>query len=597
MPPFQSPDEFNHFYKAYHISEGKFTPEKTHNRLGGKMPACIEEFYAPFRFAAITPDFRFKCRHITETFEIGLEQDSSVFADFANTSNYSPISYLPQATLIAIMRPFHPSLGLIYYSGRLMTFLLLVFVFYHCIKTIPVYKWLFVLLGLLPINLFIANTFSADNVTNSLAFLWITYVFKYTFTKDQLTIKNIVLLLIIALTLPLAKLVYTGLLFLLFIIPKEKFGSLKKQISAYAIISIPTFLLFWWWTKLVSGYYISYNNYHPDYRILAGLAPNSDYHQQLNLIINQPSYFFKVIFYSIFNSNQHYLRTYISSFGTQLYHNVPNRIWIPIYGVILAVAFNCETRIVFNLHQKLLLLLGFLFSLILLLLSQHLYWDPVGSGYVWLIQGRYLTPIFPLLFIFIGDWIKVKNYELRPIIILSVVILHSASFYIIYKIHYKEPFSKILEVRSGFENTDTNNDFISSDLSVTPGNHNNKSSLQKRSGNYSALLVPGAYGITCTFKNILPNDIFELEIWRKGMGGTAVLTGGGKNCKPIYAATNSFIFKDKKGWQKMYYRLQIVEPCDSSNISFFVYNPNADSIYFDDLTLIHKAGYIAEENQ
>ena len=35
VPPFQSPDEYNHFYRAFQVSEGHWFPEKIkNNRLG-----------------------------------------------------------------------------------------------------------------------------------------------------------------------------------------------------------------------------------------------------------------------------------------------------------------------------------------------------------------------------------------------------------------------------------------------------------------------------------------------------------------------------------------------------------------------------------
>ena len=40
-PPFQGPDEINHFYKAYQIADGHFTSEIKDDRLGGHIPKSI----------------------------------------------------------------------------------------------------------------------------------------------------------------------------------------------------------------------------------------------------------------------------------------------------------------------------------------------------------------------------------------------------------------------------------------------------------------------------------------------------------------------------------------------------------------------------
>jgi Predicted membrane protein (DUF2142) len=43
VPPFQSPDEFNHFYRVYQQSEGHFWGEidSTKTKLGGYIPQSL----------------------------------------------------------------------------------------------------------------------------------------------------------------------------------------------------------------------------------------------------------------------------------------------------------------------------------------------------------------------------------------------------------------------------------------------------------------------------------------------------------------------------------------------------------------------------
>ena len=50
IPPFQSPDEPNHFYRAWQVSEGHFFPEKKGDRLGGMLPASLMQVYDSFHF-------------------------------------------------------------------------------------------------------------------------------------------------------------------------------------------------------------------------------------------------------------------------------------------------------------------------------------------------------------------------------------------------------------------------------------------------------------------------------------------------------------------------------------------------------------------
>ena len=47
-PPFQVPDEINHFYRAFHIAEGHVRVIKTDNRLGGLIPVSATKIVEPF---------------------------------------------------------------------------------------------------------------------------------------------------------------------------------------------------------------------------------------------------------------------------------------------------------------------------------------------------------------------------------------------------------------------------------------------------------------------------------------------------------------------------------------------------------------------
>ena len=47
-PPFQVPDEINHWYRAYQISTGQLLAEMQDNRLGGHLPNGVIEITQPF---------------------------------------------------------------------------------------------------------------------------------------------------------------------------------------------------------------------------------------------------------------------------------------------------------------------------------------------------------------------------------------------------------------------------------------------------------------------------------------------------------------------------------------------------------------------
>ena len=50
VPPFQVPDEFNHFYRSWQITEGGITAIRTSdNRVGAELPTSLKIISQPFR--------------------------------------------------------------------------------------------------------------------------------------------------------------------------------------------------------------------------------------------------------------------------------------------------------------------------------------------------------------------------------------------------------------------------------------------------------------------------------------------------------------------------------------------------------------------
>ena len=98
IPPFQSPDEPNHFLRAWQVSEGCWLPEKTTDqRLGGVLPASLAQVADSFAFLKNNPAARTTAGRIRATLDLPLSPGNSRFLDFANTASYAPSAYLPQA--------------------------------------------------------------------------------------------------------------------------------------------------------------------------------------------------------------------------------------------------------------------------------------------------------------------------------------------------------------------------------------------------------------------------------------------------------------------------------------------------------------------
>jgi uncharacterized membrane protein len=585
-PPLQAPDEHDHFKRAYHISAGHFFPQKQGLRLGGEMPVSFKKYMIPYRFAATNLKYTLNQQTLINSFDVPLNDSEKEFDDFPNTSLYSPVCYLPQALAMFITRHFNCSPAFMYYFGRFFVFLVWAISMYCLVKIIPIAKWLFTFILLLPMNLFISNSFSADTVTNILSLTFVVLVLKYAFDEKQFTAKRLFFLVLVGIFLALAKVVYTGLILTFFIIPAHKFNS-KKQILFYSSILFScAFTAALWWSKVVMQYFTSYLTYDPVYRAFCCLSPCADYAAQKSYILNHGTYLFKVIYHSLFDHPYTYMAGYIGSFGN---NDITFPKWLlPIsYILILIIALTEKNPKSLSLFQKIILSGSSFFAFVLLLLSQHLTWDCVGEGVVDVVQGRYLIPLFPLVFLFFTNILSKFKINLQVFIIAVVFINNFIACKLIYNRYFTESYLEKLEFTCGAEEVNENGLFKTSNPEINLEGVSSKNDRISHSGRSSILLSEkNPYGFTCKFKNLSYGDLIEVSGWQKGEGAQMIVSGKGKNCGDFYYTNWDLKYKDNKGWSRMEYAFTMNQKCtagDSTEVGFFVWNPGKTKTYIDDL--------------
>ncbi len=585
-PPLQAPDEFNHFYRAYQVADGQFLPERTKNRLGGEIPVCFNDFMTPYFYAATNLKYVLYGLEVQEAGDVKFNDSITEFKDFPNTAYYSPISYAPQAFAMFIVKQFNCSVSTVYYAGRMGGFLFWLIIMFLVIKIVPVYKWLFTALILLPMNLYVTNSLSADTVTNCLGFLFIALVLKYAFSENKIGAKQLFLLLILIVLIAMAKVVYVGAIVLLFIIPLNKFTSKVWRYGSIGAIFLVAFIVVYCWSETIMKFYITYPEYDTDHNFYIGLSSCGNYNAQKAYILSHPFYFFMVIYNSIFRHPEQFLIGYVGAFG-QSDIAMKNIVYIVSYIFILFLAITETNKFTFSWRQKVIIFIAAFGSFVLLLLSQHLIWDCVGEGIVDMVQGRYLIPIFPLLFIlFSNNKVKI-NYSPLLFILPFVIIINAYAARKIYYRFYVESYTTKTEFFCGFEEKDSLG-FKTSDPAIRVNNASMQVKDTSFTGNYSAYLPSPSqynlqYGLSYKFKNLSQGDMVEIEARQRGEGGLLVVAGKGKSGKDFFLASKAHSLIKTNGWNKLYSIFTMTEDCDTSGASFFIWNPTNKKLYFDHL--------------
>jgi len=399
-PAFQVPDEYEHFYRAIYVSEGHIVPEKLGDKSGVYVPESVlitslivsDEWYSFI-------ENRDKL-NLTSLFYVPFKSKYLVFEDISRIAvvTYSPVPYIVSGFAISLGKLFNLSPIFLMYLGRLANLLAWVLLTYYAIKITPVHKWVFFMISFIPVTLFEAASLSADSFMLGLSFLVIAVFFNIALDdyKKKINLKDIYILFIILLLLALSKQVYFILLFLVFLIPLEKFGSRKKMIIVSAFLISSVLLITGLWSFLVKDLYVP-------------IMPQISVLGQILYILGDPFRFPFVVLNTFLQLGLSYQILFVGNFVL----DIPLPVWwIGIYlFTILPVSLldKCDVEVRFK--HKLISFIIFIMTSILLCAFVYFSWTPVGQNTIDGIQGRYFIPVLPLLFILFYKWSYLKDFD------------------------------------------------------------------------------------------------------------------------------------------------------------------------------------------
>jgi len=174
-PPFQVPDEAQHFDRAYQISEGGLRAEIRDGKAGGSLPTSLPALARRFLGTdAILAVRRVTATPLTGTLRlraIPLDPGGRVFVDFTGAAAYPPLAYLPQAAGIGIGRAFGAGPLMLLYLARIANALTAIAVLSVAIGLMPVGQGPALLGGLLPMALYEYASASPDALVIGGSFL------------------------------------------------------------------------------------------------------------------------------------------------------------------------------------------------------------------------------------------------------------------------------------------------------------------------------------------------------------------------------------------------------------------------------------------
>ncbi|MBQ8131394.1 MAG: DUF2142 domain-containing protein [Bacilli bacterium] len=389
FPPGQLPDEQQDYERSLEISEfGLITP--MHQKTAGrKFSKNIDKVYKSYTYSELLKNSNLKL------------EGKKKFYPYANKSLYNFVCYIPQAIGIGLTHLIGlPILSQIYF-GKICNYALFVLLVYLSIKLIPTKKFLIFFTALLPITIQEGASLSPDSMTIATSIALISFILWSRNTDKVFTKKHYISLASLAIALSLCKIVYLPLCFLMFLIPKERFGNLNKKKIYCIILSVIVIILNLVWLKFTSKYLTAFHG-------------RSNSTEQLQYILSNPIRYILILFTTI--------DVYLWSYLEQMVGHSLGRFVVGTSYVmsILAVYFlvnltkekNKEEKDFFNIWEKIFTGVMILGTIGLTFTSLYLQWTAVGAYAVDGIQGRYFIPlILPIAMIFMTKEKEVEKKD------------------------------------------------------------------------------------------------------------------------------------------------------------------------------------------
>ncbi len=592
-PLFQGPDEINHFYRSYAVSTGELEPNTTIDRRGGQIPISFKQAVDSFSYLKwyanqkTSPD-----RHRPFAYRT-IAPGATVFVDYPNTALYPALVYLPQAFGIAVARAANCSVLTALWLTRFCGLLFGLLAGLAALRRLPAFRWLFCVLLLLPMTVYTQATISADTVTNGISFITLAYLLHLILRQPHIGWKQLAAVLLLATLIASTKLFYVPLLGLAVLIPRTKFrmGIGKWGSAALVLATIIACLAFW--SGRIDRIYLPYSQYAEAHRSGLDLPQWTDAHRQRELILAEPRRIPLAALRSLQTGFNMYSRSYIGTLG-----NLDTFLPIPVIifgylGILFTAFFDPVSRFTFKWPAKL-----FLFALLascwaLVILSQLLSWESVGSTAVHVIQGRYLVPFAPLLFLLFhrkSDGLSGRYYRWGAV--LFSVSLLTISAVVMHRRYYQYPNTGAVTAITCDLETQWDQYYLAAGdyPALLDFANETRSTEQARSGRHSAKLSGQGfgYGLSYHLFDCNPGDTLRAVVWRRGPVGNLMVTSRDDG---LIQYAGSLTGVTEGAWQQ--FGLELVLPATfeaGRSISCFVMNLDSIPAYFDDFSVsYHRA--------
>ncbi len=403
LPPLSAPDEIAHFSSAYAISNQMLGMKRT-DEYGFVLMRKEDEFLQNVEMVdgdeartslgrTLTEDTWQKL--IDRATPLFVADEQKIMVSSVNGQNHTtPVSYLASAIGITLGRLLGVNCIVLAFLGRFMNLLYYAAMVYGSVKVLPFGKSVLFGVSVLPMALHLAASYSYDTFLMGMCFFFGSYCLYLAYAKPEVSWKDILLLAVMAAAFGPCKMVYAVMMGFALLIPVKKFGDWKKwTVSAAAVLMAFGVAMILVNRTTITNYTVSTDTY-------VEWAAEPAY--SFNWVLHNPVGFVRVMYDSLVHLGDEWT---LQLFGSML-GNLDPVLSVPfavvaamaICLVLLSLRSAGETLYLKTWQKAWICFLAFV-CLLGLMGAMLIAWTPLSSPVVEGVQGRYLLPVIPFVFL------------------------------------------------------------------------------------------------------------------------------------------------------------------------------------------------------
>ena len=383
-PPLQAPDENFHF-----LSVWRFSSLSTDQYVS----ASIMNFVNMHNYLRFNPNQKYSLEKFKQA--LSYKQSNGNLAEkndvyYALRLKTIPW-YLPAIVGMWTSKLLSNRFCINMWAGRLFSLIVYSIIIFYAIKISPYFKWGFVLLGIMPMSLFLAASLSYDSFTIAIAFLLIAATLNLLVSNQKITFKNSYLVLAGVIVISFLKFPYFIITAPMLFLKKTKFKGKFSYCFKIVIISI---LLIQFGIRVIPQI-INKDSSRISKKSSVKVNSSTNFSKQKHKLFAEPLDFCRCLANTTWKKMSGYVTGFAGCLGW-LDTLLPRTVIVFFYiALMLALLSEIHTLKLTIFDRSIFLLVGlglFVFIHIIFYLV-----GDVNSPEIEGVQGRYFIPFAPLI--------------------------------------------------------------------------------------------------------------------------------------------------------------------------------------------------------